>query len=124
MRYKRMLAPARFNPHVFARRIRALTDERGTLREVARKANVEAGVLSRIGTNDTIEPRLPTLWNLADYFGVSLDYLVGRGDHQEDDIPSRQLWILWNVLTTEERTELLRLAKKVGGKGERGKAAS
>ena len=36
--------------------------------------------------NDNICPSIETVWLIADYFGVSTDYLIGRGDKRYLDI--------------------------------------
>lgn len=45
--------------------------------ELAKKINVSKGIIS-LWENGLREPTMTNLISLADYFGVSLDFLVGR----------------------------------------------
>ena len=51
-------------------------------KDVAKAVDVSVMAYYRYETGDRYPP-LPTLIALADYFGVSLDYLVGRSDNPE-----------------------------------------
>ncbi|GHU77909.1 transcriptional regulator [Clostridia bacterium] len=53
-----------------------------TQKQVAEAINVKPESVQRFEYG-TIRPSLDTLIALADYFGVSLDYLVGRSEKPE-----------------------------------------
>lgn len=48
-------------------------------RQLARETNMSVSTISRL-VNDQGEPTVEALGKLADYFGVSTDYLLGRED--------------------------------------------
>ncbi len=50
-----------------------------TQTDIAKGSNLSLRQYQRIENNES-EPKLTALIALADYFGVSLDYLVGRTD--------------------------------------------
>lgn len=60
--------------------LRAIRKERGlTQKAVAEYLNCSVGVYSRYETGDR-QPSIDCLIRLADYFGVSVDYLIGKED--------------------------------------------
>ena len=64
----------------FAKRLRELRDEKGlSLSSLANTIGVTGAILSMY-ENCKRAPTLPILLELADFFGVSLDYLAGRED--------------------------------------------
>ncbi|WP_273705539.1 helix-turn-helix domain-containing protein [Leuconostoc mesenteroides] len=61
-------------------RLRELRKERNvTQQELADDMLVTTRTLARYESGER-EPRLPIVFDLADYFNVSIDYLVGRSD--------------------------------------------
>ncbi|MFT9415739.1 helix-turn-helix transcriptional regulator [Leuconostoc falkenbergense] len=61
-------------------RLRELRKERNvTQQELADEMLVTQRTLARYESGEH-EPRLPIVFDLADYFEVSIDYLVGRSD--------------------------------------------
>lgn len=61
-------------------RLRELRKERNvTQQELADDMLVTQRILARYESGER-EPRLPMVFDLADYFNVSIDYLVGRSD--------------------------------------------
>lgn len=71
-----------FDSKAFAARVRELRIARGlTMEALAKELH---GTKAAIGNfeNENKKPSLDTLIALADYFDVSLDYLVGRSDRQ------------------------------------------
>jgi Predicted transcriptional regulators len=75
----------------FGDRLRALIDERDiTQKEVASQLNIAPSTMGSYVQN-TREPDFETLKQLAKYFAVSTDYLLGcysgkAGSNQEDDL--------------------------------------
>lgn len=66
----------------FAKRLRKLRIERDkTLSDMEKELGITQATLSRY-ENDTREPKVTILNKLADYFNVSLDYLIGKTDHK------------------------------------------
>lgn len=69
-----------FDKPTFASRLKELRTSRGlTLEELAKEVH---GTKAAIGNfeNENKKPSLDALIALADYFDVSMDYLVGRSD--------------------------------------------
>ena len=67
----------------FCERLNDLQTKSGVLkRDIAKIVDVSVMAYYRYETGDR-NPPLPTLIALADYFGVSIDYLVGRTDNPE-----------------------------------------
>lgn len=116
--------PAGFSGSTMAKRIRALIENSGkSLRTVAEAAGIDAGVLSRLATKDTTEPRLVTLWSLANYFQVSLDWISGRSREKgEEGEAGRALWNEWKRLTADQQEDVIRYARRLGVR--RGKKAA
>ncbi len=66
----------------FAGRVRELREERGLKQtEMAELCGVKVRSYQRYEHGDGY-PEVPGLLFLADYFGVSLDYLMGRKDER------------------------------------------
>lgn len=62
------------------RRLRELRAERGLLQaDVARQLNIAPATPARYESGDR-EPGLRTLLELADFYGATTDYLLGRSD--------------------------------------------
>ena len=65
---------------VFARRLNDLVFKRGVQKkDCAAAIRVTKSAFSQFATKKAV-PSFDTLISLADYFGVSIDYLVGRSD--------------------------------------------
>lgn len=65
----------------FSERLLALRKERHLKQEdIAEKFGISARTYRRYETGVSEEVTLPTLWKIADFYGVSIDYLVGRSD--------------------------------------------
>ncbi|MDE6356442.1 MAG: helix-turn-helix domain-containing protein [Clostridia bacterium] len=64
--------------NVFGERLKELRQEKGIGQvELAAKLNVSKGIIS-FWENGLREPTMSNLVAIADFFGVTLDYLVGR----------------------------------------------
>lgn len=65
---------------IFAERLRGLMKEQGLNQvKLAEKAGVKQNTISAWLLKKK-EPSVTSLWLLADYFGVDVDYLIGRKD--------------------------------------------
>ncbi len=66
---------------VFAERLLELRKEKGISQaELAKRTETSCAVICYWET-DRSEPTAPNLVKLADFFGVSVDYLLGRKDY-------------------------------------------
>ena len=64
-------------------RLKALRQEKGMSQEqVARELSVTLGAYSRLEKEGSM-PNYANFVRLADFFGVSMDYLAGRTDKRE-----------------------------------------
>ncbi|MCL2846477.1 MAG: helix-turn-helix domain-containing protein [Firmicutes bacterium] len=65
---------------IFGERLRELRTERKlSLREVGKIVGVSHAAIARYEQNET-QPKFETVDKLANFFGVSTDYLFGRTD--------------------------------------------
>ena len=65
---------------IFSERLRGLMKEQGLNQvKLAEKAGVKQNTISAWLLKKK-EPSVTSLWLLADYFGVDVDYLIGRKD--------------------------------------------
>lgn len=70
---------------MYGERIRTLRKERNmTLRELAEQLHIPFTTLGNYEREDR-EPNVSTFLALADYFGVSIDYLTGKQDKRTSD---------------------------------------
>ena len=68
--------------NIFKDRIRALRQERGEKQaQVAAAIGVAESHYQRFERGANL-PNLENAWKLADHFGASMDYLVGRSDQR------------------------------------------
>lgn len=71
---------------MFGERIRSLRKEKGiTQSELGEQLGIVKSTVSVYET-EVYEPNIETLIKMADYFGVTTDYLLGRSDEKSDSI--------------------------------------
>jgi len=71
------------NIEIFVRNLKTLFNERKlTQKQLADGINIDRSSLSCL-LNGLSMPKLTTLISIADYFGVSIDWLVGRTDNPD-----------------------------------------
>ena len=121
-----------FNKEIFSRRLVSLRAERGIMaKDLAAAIGITKASMSQLesGLN---APSLNTLLALAEFFGVSIDFLVGKTDdltpHNEKtsienkDAPRREaLLALWDSATPEQKDYIFRRLsgeKRLEGKGQ------
>lgn len=93
----------------FNERLRYLIDcEEIKIKDLAPKLCLSASTLSNY-TQGIREPDYDTLRRIADYFGVSIDYLLGHKSPVTDD--ERQLLALFRSFTPSQRRLLLEQAR-------------
>lgn len=65
----------------FAERLKALRIEKGLKqRELAQALNTTQRKIS-YWESEKIEPDLAALWKLSEYFGVTVDFLIGKSEY-------------------------------------------
>ena len=92
-------------------RIKYLSDKRGeNLKTVAQKLGFSENAFYKWNTQN---PKAESIQKVADYFNVSVDYLIGRTDDIEEvdtgDEDIRMLMRHANVMTPEERKLALKI---------------
>jgi XRE family transcriptional regulator, master regulator for biofilm formation len=71
-------------------RLRRLRDKRGlSVRQLARLAEVPHETISRLENNQQRHPSLPVAMRLAKALGVTLDYLAGMYEEEDEDEPAQ-----------------------------------
>lgn len=82
--------------------------------EVSRDLNITRVTYGRYESGET-EPTIETLCKLADYYNVSLDYLVGRNfNNSVGYLTENEKQLLHNFRQLSEKTQLKFLAKIEG----------
>ena len=89
----------------FRENLTALVESRGiTFVELGAATNMASTTLHRYISGDRT-PDLPNLMRLAEYFDVSLDWLLGFSDERFECIPAemRQFMELYNIASPDDR---------------------
>lgn len=69
-----------FNKQMFAKRLKELREEKGlNQKECAEKLNISRGSISFYENGERL-PDIETIYNMAKFFNVSADYLIGLTD--------------------------------------------
>ena len=89
------------------------TQKKETLQQCAKKLNLSVQVLSRYERCER-EPDYKTLIRIADYFNVSIDYLLGRSESSAVSTPQAVSQVNYD----DETTVILEILEKLpyGGK--------
>lgn len=93
-------------------RIRALANKRGmSLPVLESELGLGNGTISRWSKS---APNTDKLTRVADYFNVSIDYLLGRQENESDE-PNEKGYVILNreakKMTQQQRAKLISLAK-------------
>lgn len=99
----------------FSKRLKKLRERKGLSQEkLAEELNIPRSTITNYETREDLIPRQKRLNEIADFFGVSVDYLIGRAGDGElsdgeksflDDIDELELEELMNkhILTVDGR---------------------
>lgn len=83
---------------IFGERIKQLRIERQWTQEyVCEKLNISPGALSRYETSMYEPKSLELVKDFANLFGVSTDYLLGKSDNRNSDVPISKIPVLGTV---------------------------
>lgn len=98
---------------MFSKNLKRLRERRGVSQTDVATAIGNGSTQQKISAWETgsIEPDIRSLCLLADYFGVSIDYLVGHTTPQPED-STTQMKRLLNSLTSEQVSLLCAIAMK------------
>ena len=98
-------------------RLRELRDSRGmSQQEVADAIDLPVSTYRKYEYGNRQVP-LEVLFQLADFYEVSLDYLMGRAVSQEE-LDKTQLTALYNLLNDEGKALLLLMARMIVKSGD------
>lgn len=94
----------------FSERLRQLREERGlSQEELAEKLNINRSSITHYESGGKRIPRHERLNAIADFFGVSVDYLLGRSNSKEFTQDEKDFIEDVKVLTPQELKEKYRL---------------
>ena len=92
--------------------LRKLRDKTGTTqKQLAEAVNVSQQSINKY-ENHNIEPYIETLMQIADYFDVSVDYLIGHNENSADAIKSDHISLSSNEAQLIEEYRKLSNNKK------------
>lgn len=90
----------------FKKRFSMLIDSRGfNLVQTANATNINVTSISRYLTNRN--PDTLAIWRIADVFGVSIDWLLGRTDERYSEIPEKELQLLTKYKVATDNDKLV-----------------
>ena len=96
----------------FSKRLKELRKERGlTQEDLSKLSGVSFPTISRYENGQRDEPKLTILKTLANYFDVTIDYLVGDTDIKETNFTSDEIARIFNSLDDDDKRILMDLAK-------------
>jgi transcriptional regulator with XRE-family HTH domain len=88
-------------------------DSDKTLKEVGEKVGLSDVYISDLEKGKKINPSKEVLEKLANYYDVSIDYLLGREKEEIENPDIRAIARAGNKLSSEEAAELKSLAKRL-----------
>ena len=95
-------------------RLRTLRAESGKNQDtVAEECGISRIALARYEGGQRM-PKMNILARLAEYYGVTVDYLMGRDEPQDELVIAPHLkedWALFQQLTPEEKSEIVEMMK-------------
>lgn len=95
---------------MFAKRLKELREEKGlTQVEFAERVGIGTSTMTRYEIGDR-EPSLPIARKIADYLGVTIDYLSGKTDVKEQ-LSFTELNVLWNRMNDVNKAFFLRAGR-------------
>jgi transcriptional regulator with XRE-family HTH domain len=96
----------------FSQRLKELRKERGlTQDELSKLSGISFPTISRYEKGKRDEPKLTILKTLANYFDVTIDYLVGDTDIKETNFTSDEIARIFNKLDDDDKRILMDLGK-------------
>ena len=96
----------------FSIRLKELRKERGlTQEDLSKLSGISFPTISRYENGQRDEPKLTILKTLANYFDVTIDYLVGDTDIKETNFTSDEISRIFNDLDDDGKRILMDLAK-------------
>jgi transcriptional regulator with XRE-family HTH domain len=98
----------------FSQRLKELRKERGlTQEELSKYSGVSFPTISRYENGQRDEPKLTILKTLANYFGVTIDYMAGDTDVKDLNFTSTEIARIFNELSDDSKKVLMDLAKNL-----------
>jgi len=96
------------------KRITQLREERGWSKyKLAKEANISQTTLRNLYNRNTL-PSIPTLETICAGFGITLSQFFAEGNEAiELNAEQKEMLDMWNTLTTDQKSALLELLKKM-----------
>lgn len=96
----------------FSQRLKELRDERGlTQEDLSKITGISFPTISRYENGIRDEPKLTILKTLANYFNVTIDYMVGDTDVKDVNFTPSEIARIFNELDNDDKRILMDLAK-------------
>lgn len=88
----------------FSKRLKELREKAGLSQEaLAEELNIPRTTLTHYENDDSRSPRPKRLREIADFFGVSVDYLIGRAEESDFTVnEEKALYDIVNNISAEE----------------------
>ena len=98
----------------FSKRLKELRKERGlTQEDLSKLSGVSFPTISRYENGQRDEPKLTILKTLANYFDVTLDYLVGDTDVKDVNFTATEIARIFKELYDDGKKILMDLGKSL-----------
>jgi len=98
----------------FSKRLKELRKERGlTQEDLSKLSGVSFPTISRYENGQRDEPKLTILKTLANYFDVTLDYLVGDTDVKDVNFTATEIARIFKELDDDGKKILMDLGKSL-----------
>jgi transcriptional regulator with XRE-family HTH domain len=99
---------------VFSKRLKELRKERGLTQETLSEiSGVSLPTVCRYEKGSRDEPKLSILKKFSNFFGVSLDYIVGDTDVKDTNFTSVEIARIFTLLNDDSKKVLMDLAKNL-----------
>jgi transcriptional regulator with XRE-family HTH domain len=96
----------------FKERMFELRIEKGLKKtDVAAGTGLDRSTITKYESGERDNPTREILKRIAEYFGVSMDYLSGNSDIRDRDVSSKTLSEIFGMLSDEGKIQLVKYAK-------------
>lgn len=103
-----------FSLEAFRENLKSMIESKGLYaKDIAINAGMTPTSLSRY-ISGLRDPTLENIWRLADYFGVTIDFLLGaNADHRSDMGPdARHILVLYSMASEEDQAVIKTVLRK------------
>jgi transcriptional regulator with XRE-family HTH domain len=109
----------------FKDRMCELRSEKGLKKtDVAAGTGLDRSTITKYESGERDNPTRDILKKIAEFFGVSMDYLAGNSDIRDRDVSSKTLSDIFGLLSDEGKVQLVKYAKYLQKEQENGERIS